>query len=134
MRDPKFGGFYASASVGFGNGTFHDVDLNDPWLPVDIPLYDINTNDRIASEYASYNYQCSATVFGIEGVLWSLLNGDQTQALSGVDLTMHTSIKYLASIRGRLGSDVGSALFNGTAGVGFTKAGAELSIAGSVLC
>ena len=114
-ENSKFGGFYAGATVGFGKGTFDDIDLNDPndpAVPADIPLYNVDTNGAVAGGYAGHNYQCGATVFGIEGdFLWSGMNGDQTQAVSGVDLTADTATKYLASIRGRLGIDVGSALF-----------------------
>lgn len=114
-ENSKLGGFYAGATVGFGKGSFEELD----------------TNGAVAGAYAGYNYHCGATVFGIEGdFLWSGMNGDETQTISGIDYTVDISTKYLASIRGRLGIDVGSALFYGTAGVGFTKAEAELSAAG----
>ena len=114
-ENSKLGGFYAGATVGFGKGSFDDLD----------------TNGAVAGAYAGYNYHCGATVFGIEGdFLWSGMNGDETETISGSDYTADISTKYLASIRGRLGIDVGSALFYGTAGLAFTSIETEITEVG----
>ncbi|MEM7748748.1 MAG: outer membrane beta-barrel protein, partial [Pseudomonadota bacterium] len=130
-ENSKFNGFYVGVTAGFGKSEFGDIEVSDG---LSSAIYDAEANGGVAGGYAGYNYQCGAAVFGIEGdILWSGMGGDETQSISGVDYALDVSTKYLASIRGRLGYDTGFALLYGTAGVGFTKAEAELSAAGTGL-
>ena len=127
-ENSKFNGFYVGVSAGFGKSEFSDIEVSDGLSSAN---YDVGANGAVAGGYAGYNYQCGAAVFGIEGdILWSGMDDDETQTISGVDFTVDVAAKYLASIRGRLGYDMGAALLYGTVGIGFTKAEAELSALG----
>jgi len=107
----KFNGFYAGLSAGYGFGDYeakyHGFTYNE-----------IEGSGATAGAYAGYNYQCGKLLYGIEGDgFWSGISDDVTYDTGTIEL----ETSYLASIRARLGYDIGAAMLFATAGVGFTE-------------
>lgn len=116
----KLGGFYAGVAAGYGTGEF------------DFEAVTLDNKGAVVGGYTGYNYQCGEFVFGVEGdALWSGMDGNTSGTFLGQSFSVKASTKYLASVRGRLGYDVGhGVMLYGTAGIGFVKADVDAMIAG----
>jgi outer membrane immunogenic protein len=123
--DGRWTGFYLGAHAGYGWGSFKPSDV-DPALDalIDENL-EHNPSGEVFGVQAGYNWQRSRWVFGIEGdVAGTNVDGKLTYDFDlvngGVDtFTDHqtSEIQYLATLRGRIGIDVGSVLLYATGGL-----------------
>jgi outer membrane immunogenic protein len=90
-------------------------------------ILDDEFNGGMVGGFVGYNWQSGAFVFGGEADLNAVFN-DETFEFLGEEVDVGTD--YLASIRGRVGYAWDRTLLFGTAGVAFTEASAEATIAG----
>jgi outer membrane immunogenic protein len=125
-------GFYIGVNGGYGTG---DWDGSQSFVqgaccavgPLDSSTHSVNTNGGLAGGQVGYNWQIGRIVTGIEGdVDWSNIRGNsglltpfpQDFPRSGEPFwTFGVRNNWLATIRGRLGYDVGGTLIYGTGGL-----------------
>ena len=129
-------GFYMGVHAGFGSGSFSATEV-DPFFAalIDEEL-DHDPAGGVFGIQLGYNWQRSRWVFGIEGdVALSTVEGDLTYDFDvptvGVDTFTSTEsfeLKYLTTLRGRIGVDVGgSVLVYATGGLALGKVDASFS-------
>jgi outer membrane immunogenic protein len=131
---PTWTGFYIGVNGGYGIGNW---DGSQTFVdgaccaigPLDSSTHPINSNGALAGGQVGYNWQLGHVVTGVEGDFdWSHISG--TSALltpfplgfpaNGEPFwTFAIRNDWLATVRGRLGYDVGGTLIYGTGGVAF---------------
>jgi outer membrane immunogenic protein len=133
---PSWTGFYVGVHAGWGwtstENASSAVDLvgggTSPSLPQTLNL---DSDDPIAGAQLGYNWQTANWVFGIEGDasgtgLKSTQNGASITGAGGIGacapgaqcgtVTMSEDVKWLASVRGRIGAIVGPGMVYVTGG------------------
>lgn len=106
-------GAYVGAHVGWGWGNVDVTEANGDLD--DIGSYSLT--GWLAGVQAGANVQMDNIVFGVEGdIAWTDITGDSDDADEDV---LGTDIKWLGTVRGRLGFAADTFLLYGTAGVAF---------------
>lgn len=115
-------GFYVGAQGGFAasRGTFTPLGPN---IPVNLVLgqgFSANDTGAVLGLLGGYNYQMGNYVFGVEGD-WNWVGAKASSAISAAGFTTTTAfdVRWLATVRGRLGFTTGATLFYVTGGVAF---------------
>ncbi len=123
-------GFGAPAVVGGGLAGFGQTPT----------AHGLNKDGVIGGVYAGYNWQASRFVFGIEGDVSALNRRVSNVQVSSAtfpgvpvadfNMTVSANNDWLASLRGRAGVTMGSALFYATGGVAWTRTSYSASALG----
>ncbi len=128
-------GFYMGANAGFGWGSFKATEVDPVFDALIDEDLDHKPDGGIFGIQAGYNWQRSRWVFGVEGdVAVSTVDGDLSYDFNvvngGVDSFTNvesSELKYLATLRGRIGVDIGSTLIYATGGLAVGRVDADFS-------
>ncbi|MDB5541342.1 MAG: porin family protein [Devosia sp.] len=108
-------GFYAGVHGGMGTG---EISMTDTFTSTTA-----TASGWLAGLQAGYNFEAGNFVLGVEGdVSWADIGVEFDSGASGT----HYRVDWMASLRGRAGVTLDSALLYGTAGI--ETAGASVSI------
>ena len=122
-------GFYVGATVGAGFGE-NRGRVNIPAIG-GTPSFDIAPSGVIGGVQAGYNWQVGGWVLGIEAdIQGSGVDSSANCVLTcspGSTLAVSQSVPWFGTVRGRLGSPLGSLMLYNTAG--FAYGGVKTSIA-----
>lgn len=128
-------GFYLGGHAGLGSGSFNATEVDPVFAVLIDEELDHDPDGGVFGVQAGYNWQRSRWVFGIEGdVAATNIEGDLTYDFDvttlGVDTftsTESVELKYLATLRARIGVNVGSMLFYATGGLALGKVDSNFS-------
>ena len=136
-------GFYLGGHAGLGQGSFRPTEVDPVFGALIDEDLDHNPDGAVFGIQAGYNWQRSRWVFGIEGdVALSNVKGNLTYDfdIPGGDDTIDTftdsqtsELKYLATLRARIGVDVGPMLLYATGGLALGKVDStfDVTVAGA---
>ena len=115
-------GFYVGAQGGFAanRGSFTPLGPDIPDSLVLGQSYTANRTGATLGVLGGYNYQMANYVFGVEGD-WNWVGAKASSVISGGGpaTTIGFDVRWLATVRGRLGFTTGATLFYVTGGVAF---------------
>jgi outer membrane immunogenic protein len=119
--EPNWSGAYAGFHAGYGKGEISDASAFD-------------IKGFVGGGHIGYNMQYNQLVLGVEGdVSFATLKDELTFTSGGVKVTGGIENTMLASIRGRAGLSLGSAMIYGTAGLAFANLKASATATNGVL-
>ena len=141
MAEPEhmggvWNGFYLGGHAGLGSGSFNATEVDPAFAALIDEELDHDPEGGVFGIQAGYNWQRSRWVFGIEGdVSATNVEGDlgydfDVAGLDGVDTFTSTEsfeLKYMATLRARIGVDVGSVLIYATGGLALGKVDSSFS-------
>lgn len=128
-------GFYLGGHGGFGSGSFNATEVDPAFAVLIDEELDHDPDGGVFGVQAGYNWQRARWVFGVEGdIAASNIEGDLTYDFDvttlGVDTftsSETTELKYFATLRARVGVDVGPALLFATGGLALGKVNSTFS-------
>jgi opacity protein-like surface antigen len=122
-------GFYLGGHAGFARGSFKATEVDPVFAVLIDEELDHEPSGGVFGVQAGYNWQRARWVFGIEGdVAATNVEGDLQYDFDvttvGVDTftsSETTELKYLATLRARIGVDIGPAMLYATGGLALGK-------------
>ena len=128
-------GFYLGGHAGLGSGSFNATEVDPAFAVLIDEELDHDPSGGLFGVQAGYNWQRERWVFGIEGdVAATNIEGDLEYDFDvttvGVDTftsSETTELKYLATLRARIGVDIGSVLLYATGGLALGKVDSNFS-------
>jgi opacity protein-like surface antigen len=133
MARPMWDGFYLGIHAGYGWGGFNPSDV-DPFFAALIEEdLEHDPDGGLLGVQAGYNFQRGRWVFGIEGDnAASNVEGDlfydYVISPDTITDTQTMELDYLATLRGRIGVDMGSMLLYFTGGLAWAKVDSEFTV------
>lgn len=136
FKDGLWTGFYLGAHAGYGWGSFKPTDVDPVFAALIEEELEHDPSGGVFGIQAGYNWQRERWVFGVEGDVAGTgiegkLDYDFDIVNGGTDtFTDHqtSELQYLATLRGRLGVNVGSMLFYATGGLALAKVDSTFSV------
>jgi outer membrane immunogenic protein len=122
-------GFYIGVNGGYGWG---QSEHNDALLGVATGDFDLS--GALVGGTVGFNYQVGPWVWGLEGDLdWANINGTSATFLTGAGLTSYsTELRWLSTVRGRLGYAFDRVLPYVTGGLAVGDVRADINTPGAI--
>lgn len=120
----NWSGFYVGVHAGYAWGEL--TSANDPTI-------DHEPSGGLFGGQIGYNWQHGQVVFGVEADLaYSTVDGSDTTTFGAFTVNGDHDMKYLGTVRGRLGFAQDRVLFYATGGFAWTKVVGRLNVVGVI--